>query len=515
MSGKPIEIMEIRQIINLKKDGISNRKIAPMLGINRNTVNDYIKILEALHHSYDELLILDDESLKQLIAPKSEKSQARYERLSAKFPYYQKELKKPGCTLYQLWLEYKDQHPETYQYTQFTHYYRQWSKNFNVSYKLTHKAGEKAYIDYTGKHLYYVDRESGNMTPVEVYACILPCSQYTYCEASESQSKVDFIGSTNNCLVFFEGVPMALIPDNLKSAVTRGSKYEAEINKTFKDFGLHYNCVIDPARPSRPKDKALVENAVKLIYQHIFYPLSKMTFFSIKEINEAIRPLLIKLNDRMLSQVNYSRKELFLSVEKPYLRPLPPEPYEIKYYKRAKVQKMGCVLLFEDAHYYSVPYRYVGKYVELRYDGSNVEIYYNHQRLWSHKRSYVRGAYTIVNEHRTESHQEYSNWSPDFFSKKASKIGPKTAEYVSNLIAQYDYPDKGYKQSMGIIHLTRSYDAERIEKACQRGLLGTRYGYRIIENILKTGTDQLEDTEEEQKSHISPHEHLRDPKSFK
>lgn len=510
MAGKTIGIMDLRQLIQHRKQGIKNRAIADLLGINRNTVNSYVRLLSNLSVSYDELLALDDAALYELLTQKSEKSNTRYEQLARQFDYIYKELKKPGATLYALWCNYKQQYPDGYGYTQFTRYYRQWAQDHKVSYKLTHHAGEKLFIDYTGKKLQIVDRESGEIRDAEVFVAILPASQLIFAEASLSQQQEDFINNTRHALEYLGGVPEAIVCDNLKAAVNRGGKHEAVINKTFKDFGLHYNCAIDPTRPYKPQDKALVESAVRLVYQHIFYPLNQQMFFSLNELNEAIAPLLQGLNARMFSQVNYSRNELFLTVEAPCLKPLPASGYEIKHFKRAKVQKMGHILLGPDKHYYSVPYQYIGKQVEVRYSRSIVEIYYNNHRLCTHKRNYQPGKYTTDKNHLCSTHQAYREWTPTFFREKAAKIGPYTAEYVLRLIQQYAYPELGYKQAQGIIQLTKAYDQSRIENACKRGLTVSHYTYHTISSILKNGTEQLELPFQEQVP-VPSHENIRGP----
>ena len=508
MAGKRIEVMDIKQLLTLKKQGISNRKAAQILQISRNTVNGYTKLFDETDYSYEELLKLTDAALRELCAPQSEVSQNRYEQLAGYFDYFLAELKKPGCTLLTLWHWYLQKHPEGYAYTQFTRHYNLWANKHQCSGKLNHKAAEKMFVDYTGKKLLIVDRETGEKKDVEVFVGILPCSQYTYVEATPSQQRDDFIASTRRCLEYFSGVPQAIVSDSLKSAVSKASKYEPVINKTFKDFALHYGCVIDPARPYSPQDKALVEGAVRLIYQRIFYPISKMTFFSLAELNEAIRERLIKYNNYLFQRSPYSRKELFVSTEKNYLRPLPPTPYELRQYRRAKVQKMGYVYLSQDKHYYSVPYRYIGKHVEVSYTESVVEIFYNHERLCTHKRDFRPGTYSTISDHPPSAHKAYNEWSLPYFQQRAQRIGPQTVEYVTRLILQYSYPEVGYKQAMGITQLTRAYDKARIEKACARGLMASHYSFRNIENILKSGFDQLELPLQEG-NHIPPHQNIR------
>lgn len=508
MAGKRIDTMDLRQVILLKKQGISNRKVAQLLQISRNTVNGYTSLFERCGLSYDELLSMEEAALKELSSPASEISAARYEALAKKFEYFLTELKKPGCTLLTLWNEYREKQPNPYGYTQFTHHYNQWACKDEGSGKLNHKAGEKMFIDYTGKKLHWVDRHTGELKPAEVFVGILPCSQYTYVEATESQQRDDLIGSTIRCIEYFGGTTEAIVSDGLKSAVSKACKYEPIINKTFKDFALHYGCVVDPARPYSAQDKALVEGAVKLVYQRIFYPLSKMTFFSLSELNAAIRELLVKYNNYVFKLMKYSRRELFVSTEKQFLKPLPPVRYEIAQYRRAKVQKMGYIFLSEDKHYYSVPYRFIGKHVEVRYTRSSVEIFYNHERICTHKRDRQAGRYSTQKEHLSSNHKAYSEWSLEFFQRKAEYIGAQTTKYITKLILQYPYPEIGYKQAMGVVQLTRLYTKDRVENACARALTLQRCSFRIIDNMLRNGVDQL-DLPMEVNNHIPAHDNIR------
>jgi predicted transcriptional regulator len=229
MAGKRIEIMDLKQLINLKKQGVSNRKAALLLHISRNTVNQYISLLVGLNCTYDELLALDENTLKERFTAQSEVAQDRYEQLATCFDYFFTELKKPGCTLLTLWHWYKQKYVNGYAYTQFTYHYNQWAKPKHGSGKLDHKAGEKVFVDYTGKKLHVVDKATGEQREAEVFVGILPCSQYVFAEATESQKREDFIGSMRRCLEYFGGVPQAIVSDNLKSAVSKSCRYEPVI----------------------------------------------------------------------------------------------------------------------------------------------------------------------------------------------------------------------------------------------------------------------------------------------
>ncbi len=509
MAAKRIGIMDIRQIIQLKIDGFSNRKISGLTGIHRNSVNGYVQLINACDRSLGELLVLPDAELSSLFSSPGTVDKKRYEVLCGYFEHFRTELKKPGCTKQVLWEGYQQKHPGGYAFTQFSEHFKRWLKQVKASGKLDHKAGDKIYVDYTGKKLFYIDKATGEVIEVEVFVAILPCSGYTFVEAAPSQKLAGFIGSMNNCLRYFGGVPKAIVPDNLRSAVTKGSKYEPVLNKTFKDFALHYGSVINPTRTYSPQDKALVEGAVKIVYQRIFYPLSKMSFFSIEDLNKQIGVLLGAYNDRLLGHLNVSRRQQFLTIEQPFLKPLPKEDYEVRQYRRATVQKMGYVYLSPDKNYYSVPYRYIGKRAEVSFDRQSVAIHYKSERIALHKRNYRPGTYTTIKEHLSSTHRFYRSWSPGYFEKLATPHGEQVATYIKALIAGKTYPEVAYKQCLGILSLSRKFGKQRLNNACKRGLLFHRQGFHIIERILINKMDTAEQTPEDTPDQIEAHRNIR------
>ena len=507
-------IMDIRQLLQLKQKGYSNRKVSEYLGISRNTVNEYVRFFKVNEKSYEELLLLDEADLAELFPRVDTKDKQRYETLSKNFSYYQKELTKTGCTLQRLWYEYRQAEPRGYAYTQFVKYYRQWSKKIDASGILQHKSGEKLFADFSGKKLSYIDPATGETMEVEVFVGILPCTQYTYVRAVMSQRREDLITCINGCLQYLGGVPQAIVSDNLKSGVTKAHRYAPVINKTLKDCSLHYQTVIDPARPYRPKDKALVEGAINLVYQRIFYPLSKQQFFSLAQLNEAIGELLEKYNDYPFQNKDTSRRQQYLEVEKDQLQTLPAQPYLIRHYKRGKVQKISHVFLSDDKSYYSAPFQYIGKRVEIRYNQNIVEIYYHNKRIASHHKSQGKGAYVTNIQHMPSAHQAYSEWSLDYFVKRAKLIGPHTTAYIERLILQYSYPEKGYKQAQGILAFKKYYGIQRLEKACQRAFIYSRSQYGTIETILVQGLEQQEEYYDTTDHQIPTHENIRGGKYY-
>lgn len=499
--------MDLRSLITFKQKGLSNRKVATLLGVNHKTVDGYVKKFKELSLGYPELLTLDNKDLQELFTETSQTEKERYEQLSSRFAHMESEMKKPGCTLQTLWKDYMDTVSDGYQYSQFTWHYRQWKKRYTSSGKLTHRAGEKLFVDFCGKKMHYVDRSTGEQIAVEVFVAVLPCSQYTYVRAVASQKREDFISCLVHCLGWLGGVPYAIVPDNLKAAVDKASKYAPILNKTFSDFGLHYGCALDPTRPYRPQDKSLVERSVTLVYQRIFYPLHKQTFFSLQELNAAIADKLEEYNDFLLSHGQGSRRSQFLDIEKEFLQPLPTRIYSLRYFKRGTVQKSSHVYLGDDKSYYSCPYRYIGKQVELQYNQSIVEIFYNQERIASHSRG-ARGRYHTIGEHMPSSHQYYKNRNMDFFEQRAQQVGQNTQAYIKLLIGQYPYPEVGYKQAEGILAFGKTFGKERLERACKRALGFEKASYHTLERILKNKMDMEESTLETE--HITPdHNNIR------
>lgn len=514
MAALQVDIMKIKQLILLKSKNVSNRKISVEIDIDRNTVNEYVNKLNSSGYSYEELLTFNEKDLHELFPSKEALDKERYARLHALFPDFVAELKKPGCTRQHLWHRYKTEYIDYYSYSQFCQLFSDWVESKKGSGKLPHKAGDKLFIDYAGKKLSIVDKQTGEIRKVDVFVGILPASNYTYVEASYDQTRESLVKSMDNCLRYIGGIPQAIVPDNLKSAVNKGSKYEPVINKTFRDMGEHYGCVINPTRTYSPQDKALVESAVKLVYQRIYYPMSNMTFFSLTDLNNQIRSLLEKYNRYKMQVTEVSRLKQFIEIEKEYLSELPKEPYQIKSYNRAKVQKMGFVFLSEQKNYYSVPYRYIGKHVEVQHTTDTVEIYYNKDRIATHAKSFRKGDYVTIKKHLASTHQYYLSWSREFFVKQAAGIGENTAKYIGKLIDQQPYPEIGYKRSRGIISLSNAYPRDRIEKACTKALEYHICSMKIIETILKNRAD-IETNPESVEHKIKPHKNLRPASNYK
>lgn len=515
--AKKLDLMDLKQIITLHLNGCSNREIGNTLGVSRNTVNQYITQFKSTEIPLNELLELEEGDLRELFTQRTTIDNDRYDELMQYFEGMQKETYRVGFTFLYHYKTYSSSVSKPYSYTQFMEHYNRRYQKVKGSMKLEHKAGNELMVDYAGKHLYITDKETGEIKEVEVFVGILPCSQYTYVEASLSQKRADLLSSIANALQFYGGVPRAIVSDNLKSAVTRASKYEPQINKSLKDFAQHYNCVVNPTRSYSPQDKALVEHAVNLVYQRIYYPLREMTFFSLEEINKEIKLLLKPYNDLLFQRKEASRLELFQCIERSELKPLPTVPYELKEYKRAKVQKMGYVYCSIDKNYYSVPYRFIGLFTQLNISKNLVEIYYNHQRIAIHQRSKISGNYNTIQDHLCSAHQAYNSWSPEYFKELAKKHGISVMMVVEQIINKATYPEIAYKRVMGIIQLHKDYSSERFNNACERALYGEALSYNYIKNILKNNLDnEILDINnlKEVKSHIPNHENIRSANTY-
>jgi transposase len=512
-----LDPMDLKQIISLHLDGLSNRRIGSTLGLSRNTVNTYMQLFAASEYSFEELLNFDPPTLAELFTSRTTIDTDRHNELMLYFEGVNKTRSHPGFTFLHHYQQYVRQASEPYSYTQFLEHYRRKYPIENGSMKLDHIAGEAMFIDFAGKKLHIVDKETGALIPVEVFVAILPCSQYTYVRACMSQKRLDLIACCTRALQFYGGTPKAIVSDNLKSAVKRASKYEADINRSFKDFAHHYNCVINPTRGYSPQDKALVENAVHLTYQRIYYPLREMTFFSLEDLNKEIAQLLNRYNNLLFQRKASSRIELFQTIERQYLKPLPDSAYELKDYKRAKVQKMGYVYFSPDRSYYSVPYRYIGKETQIHYTQSRIEVFYNQQRIAIHQRNLSQGTYITNTDHLSSTHKFYSDWNPEFFKRKAAVHGEYVLKCVEYILTAQDYPEIGYKRALGVIQLYRAYGSLRLNEVCKRALEWDACSYMHIKSMLKNNMDKApmsDDYPPKSKTHIPSHNNIRGASAY-
>lgn len=514
MANKTICMLRLKQLFKLKHEGKSNRQIARMLGIHRETVRSYVNEALAVGLPFSTLADTNEKELYEWFG-KAEITRgadtARSAVLYNMFPYMHTELGKTGVDRKVIYDEYKAKNPDGYSYNHFCREYRLWCISKEVSGVCEHKAGDKLFVDFTGKKLHITDRETGEVKPVEVFVALLGFSQFTYVEATPSQKREAFIKAAENALHYIGGAPAAIVSDNLKSAVYRASKYEPELNEAFERFALHYGTTIIPTRPHKPKDKALVEGAVKIVYKRIFALIRNRVFFSIEELNEAIRELLVPYNNKISKDASDTRAELLRTVELQELRPLPADKYEMYQYIWATVYKNSYIMLPEDKHYYSIPYELIGKKIKVVYNASTVEAYYQMKQVAVHKRSYVPRARTTVKEHLPVNLQMATELNTNMLINWAAEVGSNTQQVITRIIDDKPHPDQARKSCMGILQMSKKVGRPRLEKACERALYYDNYGYRVIKMILEKELDMepLHIENEMEKYHIGDHENIR------
>jgi transposase len=380
-----------------------------------------------------------------------------------------------------------------------------------------HEVGDKLFLDYAGKKLFYVQHGTGEIIECEIFVAVLGHSQYTYVEASISQRKEDFITSVQNALHYYGGVPKVLVPDNLKSAVTKSCRYDPCLNEDFLDMANHYGCAVLPARSRKPRDKSLVENHMRIIYTRVHAELSSMTFFSLKDLNEAIFDCIEKHNCMLFQGKDYSRKQVFEQVERQALQDLPCDRHEIKKSDIVTVMKNSHVQLRSDKHYYSIPYRYIGEKVKIKYTSTDVSIFLNGDRIAYHLRDKKPFKYTTIADHLASHHRFVSEWNPDKFISWATGIHPDVKVYIESILSQPVYPEQLYRSCVGILSLDKKTDRERLIKACQMGIQFNTYNYGFISKVIRNGTDKLFTVSNSGKmtSQLPAHKNLRGENYYK
>jgi transposase len=495
-----------REILRLKWVlGRSHREVVCATGVGLGTVSEVARRAQAAGLDWGAVeRMTDDELEANLYAPAADAESAR------PLPdpvYLHKELRRAGVTLRLLHLEYLEQHPDGYRYSQFCEQYRSWLKRRGLTMRQVHRAGEKLFTDYAGKKPHLFDRKTGEPIEVEFFLGVLGASNFTYAEATRTQRSHDFLASHTRTLEYIGGVPGAIVPDQLKSGVTRSCRYEPGIQRTYEEWAQHYGTVILPARPAHPRDKAKVEVGVQIAERWILARLRHQSFFSLDELNARIWELCDELNERVMRQYGESRRQLFERLDRPALRPLPATAFSYGEWKSCKVNIDYHVDI--DRHYYSVPHALAHQHVEARVTAMTIEIFHQGQRIASHARSYERGRHTTVADHMPKAHQRHSEWSPSRLERWASQIGPKTEEIVRLILRERPHPEQGYRSCLGILRLAKRYGEGRLEAACHRALVVRARSYRHLESILKHGLDSQPLPEVAVETPVLPHENVR------
>jgi transposase len=425
------------------------------------------------------------------------------------FEYLHAERKKPGVTLELLHLEYLEKQPGGYRYTQFCDHYRSWLKKRGLTMRQEHKAGEKLFIDYSGKKPHIVDPKTGEVIDVELFVAVLGASNYTFAEVTLTQGGPDFVASHVRAFNFLGGVTGALVPDQLKSGVTVPCRYEPTIQRTYEEMAAHYGTVVLPARPAHSRDKAKVESGVLIAQRWVLARLRHETFFSLAAMNERIAELLEDLNNRRMRVYGASRRELFERLDRAALKPLPATPFEYCEWKKVRLNIDYHAEV--DHHYYSAPHPLVHEQLEARFSATTVELLHRGERVASHLRSYRRGGHTTVAEHMPKAHQKHLEWTPSRIVHWATSVGPQTAALVEAILAERRHPEQGYRSCLGILRLAKRYGNDRLEVASARAISVRARSYRHVESILKNGLDRLPSPAEGNDEGRTPtvHENIR------
>ena len=498
---------KIREVVRLSKLlGLSQRQIAGSVRLGQSTVWDYLVRCKVSGLSWDEVEALDDEALEECLFP-SERVSSERRRTLPDWPEIHQELKAKGVTLSLLWQEYREPHPEGYGYSRFCDLYRAWKRKLDVCLRQDYVGGEKLFVDYAGETVAVVDPKSGETRQAQIFVAVLGASNYTFAEATWSQNLRDWISSHVHTFEAIGGVVELVIPDNLKTGVTKPNWYEPDVNQTYTEMAEHYGVAVLPARVRRPRDKAKVESGVLQVERWILARLRHQKFFSLRELNESIQTLLVELNDRPLKVLRISRRELFERVDRPALRPLPENRYEFGEWKKVRVAPDYHVEL--EGHYYSVPYQLVREQLDLRFTDNTVEIFRRGQRVAGHKRSRQRGQHTTLREHMPKAHQAYLDWTPTQLVEWAHKNGPSTAKLVEQILKTRPHPQQGFRSCLGLMRLGKSYGSERLEAACQRSLRLQSYSYQSVKSILENGLDRQPLVESNTQDAVIEHANVR------
>lgn len=507
MATVRLDMRKTREILNLKwSERLTHRQIARSLGVSIGVVGSTMTRAKHAGLTAEVLAELDDEQLeRRLYGVKASVAS----RASLPTPQHiHNELKRPGVTLELLHIEYLEEHPNGFRYTAFCNHYRRWKERQDPRMRQVHRAGENLFVDYAGKRPHIVERETGEARDVELFVAALGASNKIFAEATETQQLEDWVGSHVRAVEFFGGAPRTLVPDQLKSAVRKSDAYEPLINRSYADMARHYGCVVMPARPAKPRDKAKAEVAVQIAERWILAKLRNETFYGLGALNRRIRQLLDELNERPMKKLGgVSRNELFERIEREELKPLPESRYELARWSKARVNIDYHIE--HDKHYYSVPHQLLKEAVEVRATRQTVEVFHRGKRVASHRRGRPLSGHTTNPDHMPASHRAHMEWSPSRLISWGETIGPHTKLMIERILKERTHPEQGYRSCLGILRLAKTYGEERLEAACERALLMNARSYQPVKAILKKGLDRQPADVDEPTTAIPSHDNVR------
>lgn len=477
---------KIKDVLRLHGEGRTNREISRSLKVSPGSVSNYLIRAKRAGIAWPTPSDWSEDKLYAVLFP-TQSNRKLSQKIRPNFEKIHLELKRKGVTLELLWHEYRSVNPDGYSYSRYCKLYQQFTEKLNPSMRLTHCAGEKLFVDYSGLTVPWIDKLTGEFHKAQIFVAVLGASNYTYVEATTDQSLPSWIQSHIHALEFFEGSTTCLIPDNLLSGVTKAHLYDPDVNWTYQEMANHYGIAVIPARVRTPKDKAKVEVGVQGIQRWILAPLRDVTFFSVAEINEAIAPLLKEYNNRPFYELEGCRYSQYLETDKPALNALPKQRYSYAEWKKAKAGIDYHVAI--EKHYYSIPYRYLKEVIDVRIAQMTIECFHQGVRIALHRRAFKPG-HTTIHEHMPKAHQEHAEWSPQRLHAWAKGIGPHTAKLVDEVLRLHKIPEQSYRSCLGILRLGKRYGNERLESAAIRALHIGAIRYKNIESILKHGLDQ-------------------------
>jgi len=483
--GKLLPMVKFREIIRLHELGYNQTEIARSCVVARSTVQDYVRRASAKGLSYEQLQTMSDGEAQRLLGKQNDAPVAAKQ---LDFEPVHRELSRKGVTLSLLWQEGVSRGDWNLSYGQFCRRYGQWKGHQKLSMRQHHKGGEKVFVDYCGLTVDVTDASTGEVIEAQIFVACLGASNYTYAEATASQTLPNWIGSHQRALSFFGGVPKCIVPDNLKSGITDPCRYEPGVNRSYQDFAEHYQVAIVPARPKAPRDKSKVEKAVQEVERQLLAPLRHRQFSSVGELNVAMRPLLDKLNARQMKSYGCSRLDLFEQVDKDALAPLPQQPFVFANWKTAKVNLDYHVEV--ERHYYSVPYWYVRHQVMVKASEHLIEVFAENQRIAVHQRSKSRYRHSTLPHHMPPEHWAYKQQSKATLTAWAAQVGPQTQAQVETIFTAKTHEEQAFRSLKGIQGLARRYGHERLESACHRANVLAMTGYQRLKRILQSDADQ-------------------------
>lgn len=503
---------KIRDVLRLRlQAGLSFRQISLSTKVSVGAIQKLLKTAEQLQLAWPLPDGLDDTQLARLFYPAADtRGSSRFQLPD--WPTVHQELKRKGMSMQLLWQEYTERYPNRcYSYSQFCERYRGWCQLQKRSMRQQHKAGEKCFIDYCGPTVPIVSGSTGEIRQAQIFVAVLGASNYTYAEATLTQSLPDWLHSHVRAFEFFGGTPALLVPDNLKSGVNKACRYEPELNPSYQQLAAHYQLAVMPARPYKPKDKAKAEVGVQVVERWILARLRHHTFFSLAELNQCLRALLTELNERPFKQLPGNRRQAFEQLDQPALTPLPQQPYRYVAIKPVKVN-IDYHVQFEQ-HHYSAPHQYVGETLELHAGDQLVQLYFRQQLVASHPRKHQPGTTTLA-AHMPVRHSKQQAWTPGRLKQWAQDIGPDTLRWVSDRLAEKAHPEQAYRLCLGLLNLTRSYPPERVNGCCQ---LANREGLsrlKQLKSVLASNRDQLPEQPSFTLELPQSHDNIRGPNHF-